>query len=314
MRLHENKNEFTQIVQTVAEEFGLETFQVEKDYFVSLFLKELSILKNNVEIVFKGGTSLSKCYKVIDRFSEDIDLTIKFENKKAGAGLRKRLKQDIVNTIKKLGMKFLNPEKVQSDRDFNLYEVEFDGIFSTKSSMVPHIIIETIVVYKPYPLEKRQVSNYILNYLKEEGKGQIVKDYELEEFEMTIQKIERTFVDKLFAICDYHLNKKYDRYSRHIYDLHMIWQSGMLNMELLNSIVDDVIKDRQSQKDRNPSCQQGAAPIEILKDIIEMGVYKNDYNNVTLEFIQKPVKYDVCIESLTEIIKQDIIPELIKEY
>jgi len=101
MRLHENKNEFTQIVQAVAEEFGLETFQVEKDYFVSLFLKELSILKNNVEIVFKGGTSLSKCYKVIDRFSEDIDLTIKFENKKAGAGLRKRLKQNIVNTIKK---------------------------------------------------------------------------------------------------------------------------------------------------------------------------------------------------------------------
>lgn len=314
MRLHENKNEFTQIVQTVAEEFGLETFQVEKDYFVSLFLKELSILENNVEIVFKGGTSLSKCYKVIDRFSEDIDLTIKFPNKKAGAGLRKRLKQNIVNTINKLGMKFLNPEKVQSDRDFNLYEVEFGRIFSTKSRMVPHIIIETIVVYKPYPLEKRQVSNYILNYLKEQGKDKIIEDYELEEFEMTIQKIERTFVDKLFAICDYHLNKKYDRYSRHIYDLHMIWQSGMLNIELLNSIVDDVVKDRQSQKDRNPSCQQGAEPIEILKDIIETGVYKNDYNTVTIEFIQKQVNYDVCIKSLSEIIKQGIIPELIKEY
>jgi len=314
MRLHENNNEFKQIIQRVAEEFGLETFQVEKDYFVSLFLKELSILENNVEIVFKGGTSLSKCYKVIDRFSEDIDLTIKFSNKKAGSGLRKRLKENIVNTINKLGMKFLNPEKVQSDRDFNLYEVEFDRIFSTKSRMVPHIIIETIVVYKPYPLEKRQVSNYILNYLKEGGKDQIIKDYELEEFKMTIQKIERTFVDKLFAICDYHLNKKYDRYSRHIYDLHMIWQSGILNMELLNSIVDDVIKDRQSQKDRNPSCQQGAKPIGILKDIIKTGIYKFDYNTITLEFIQKPVKYDVCIESLKEIIKQGIIPESIKDY
>ena len=86
------------------------------------------------------------------------------------------------------------------------------------------------------------------------------------------------------------------------------------SMELLKSIVDDVIRDRQSQKDRNPSCQQGAAPIEILREIIETDVYKNDYNNVTLEFIQKPVKYDVCIESLSEIIKQGIIPKLIKEY
>lgn len=82
MRLHENRNEFKQIVQTVAEEFGLGTFQVEKDYYVSLFLKELQKLDSNIQIVFKGGTSLSKCYDVIDRFSEDIDLAVKFNNER----------------------------------------------------------------------------------------------------------------------------------------------------------------------------------------------------------------------------------------
>ena len=48
---------------------------IEKDYYVTLVLKEIAT--RNPDIVFKGGTSLSKCYKIIDRFSEDIDLNIK---------------------------------------------------------------------------------------------------------------------------------------------------------------------------------------------------------------------------------------------
>lgn len=45
---------------------------MEKDYYLTLFLK--SLVARQRGIVFKGGTSLSKCHKVIDRFSEDIDL------------------------------------------------------------------------------------------------------------------------------------------------------------------------------------------------------------------------------------------------
>ncbi|HNZ50093.1 MAG TPA: nucleotidyl transferase AbiEii/AbiGii toxin family protein [Bacilli bacterium] len=68
MQLHNHKEIFETIIKTVAEEYGLSEFQVEKDYFVSLFLKELTKLKSNIQVVFKGGTSLSKCYDVIDSF------------------------------------------------------------------------------------------------------------------------------------------------------------------------------------------------------------------------------------------------------
>jgi len=75
MHLHTNEKDFRELIIAAASHtIGLQNHQVEKDYYVSLFLKELSKLKNNVEIIFKGGTSLSKCYDVIDRFSEDIDL------------------------------------------------------------------------------------------------------------------------------------------------------------------------------------------------------------------------------------------------
>ncbi len=316
MHLHTNKKDFRElIIATASNTPGLQNHQVEKDYYVSLFLKELSKLENNVEIVFKGGTSLSKCYDVIDRFSEDIDLTIKFPNAKAGRGLRKRLKENIVATIDKLGMKFLNPNAVQSDRDFNSYEVEFERLFESTLEMIQHIKIETIAVYKPYPCLKRPVSNYITKYLFELEEGpNLIKKYDLETFEMSIQSIDRTFIDKLFAICDYHLEETYERYSRHIYDIHMIWNSGILDEEVVAKITDDVISNRQRLSAHNPSSKPGSRPKDILQEIIDHKVFESDYNDITLGFIYKKVSYETCIKTLRVVLETKLIPEEVKAY
>lgn len=67
------------ITQTAAIK-GLSSIVIEKDYWVCWVLKELfSIEEIKKHVVFKGGTSLSKVYKVIERFSEDVDLTISKE-------------------------------------------------------------------------------------------------------------------------------------------------------------------------------------------------------------------------------------------
>jgi hypothetical protein len=314
MLLNQNKEEFRQLVSVVAEHFSLSTSQVEKDYYVTLFLKELSKIDSSINIVFKGGTSLSKCYKVIHRFSEDIDLAVQYNTDKVTRGERKRLKQIILQVIQNLGLKFLNEDLVRSGRDHNEYHVAYDNQFGTDSAIIPHIIIETIVVYKPYPCVVKEVGNFITNYLQEMNESQLIKEFQLEPFSMLIQSVERTFIDKLFAICDYHLEGKYNRYSRHIYDIHMIWSSGILNQEILRSIVIDVVKDRQRYGNRNKSCQPGLKPIEILKNVIESKVYKDDFENVTSQFIYKPVEYDTCIDSLKEIIDSNILPEIVDNY
>ena len=316
MHLHTNKDDFKElIIATASNTIGLQNHQVEKDYYVSLFLKELSKLENNVEIVFKGGTSLSKCYDVIDRFSEDIDLTIKFPNVKAGRGLRKRLKENIIATIDQLGMKFINPDEIQSDRDFNHYEVEFERLFESTPEMIPHIKIETIAVYKPYPCIKKQVGNYITKYLLEIAEGpRLITKYNLDTFEMNIQSIDRTFIDKLFALCDYHIAKTYERYSRHIYDIHMIWNSGLLDQEVVADITDDVISDRQRLSTYNPSSKAGSRPKDILREIIDENVFESDYNDITLGFIYNKVSYDKSIGTLKAILETKLIPEEIKVY
>lgn len=74
MRLHEENELFNELVRSAAAAYGLQNFQIEKDYYVSLLLKRLVSVFPGV--VFKGGTSLSKCYDVIKRFSEDLDLSV----------------------------------------------------------------------------------------------------------------------------------------------------------------------------------------------------------------------------------------------
>ena len=91
--LHNNKGLFEQVILRTADDLGINPAIIEKDYYVTLFLKE--IVKVYPDIIFKGGTSLSKCHKLIHRFSEDIDLNIDTENKPT-EGQRKKLKEAIV--------------------------------------------------------------------------------------------------------------------------------------------------------------------------------------------------------------------------
>lgn len=69
--LHENKEEFRTAVNLASEQFRVLPAAAEKDYYVTMLLRGLA--KRLDYIVFKGGSSLSKCYRVIKRFSEDID-------------------------------------------------------------------------------------------------------------------------------------------------------------------------------------------------------------------------------------------------
>lgn len=81
-------------------------------------------------IVFKGGTSLSKCHKVIRRFSEDIDITI---DTMLSQGQKKKIKQAIVDSSEKLGMMIENLDETRSRRDYNRYVIAYDSVIPMAS-------------------------------------------------------------------------------------------------------------------------------------------------------------------------------------
>lgn len=76
MNLHTHPDEFHELIAIVAKEKHISESAVERDYYIVMMLKALADSPYAEQCVFKGGTSLSKCYPgSIDRFSEDIDLT-----------------------------------------------------------------------------------------------------------------------------------------------------------------------------------------------------------------------------------------------
>jgi len=76
MRLHENKELFQDAVIATSQQKGIREIYIEKDYWVTFAL--YNIFKNKIgrETIFKGSTALSKCFNLIQRFSEDIDLVV----------------------------------------------------------------------------------------------------------------------------------------------------------------------------------------------------------------------------------------------
>ncbi|WP_337478923.1 nucleotidyl transferase AbiEii/AbiGii toxin family protein, partial [Phascolarctobacterium succinatutens] len=98
---------------------------IEKDYYVTVLLKLLA--EKIPFIVFKGGTSLSKCHKVIRRFSEDIDLTIDVS---LSQGQKKKVKKAILDSAEELGMVIENVDETRSRRDYNRYVVAYDSVLA----------------------------------------------------------------------------------------------------------------------------------------------------------------------------------------
>lgn len=135
MYLHEDKETFKDIVEQATDQTGRAIAVVEKDYYVTLILRLLSMQLGNC--VFKGGTSLSKGYHVINRFSEDIDITF---DEHISEAKRKKLKNNILKGIsEELGMPISNWEDTQSDRDYNAYLFSYDSVVGIKD--VPDIFM-----------------------------------------------------------------------------------------------------------------------------------------------------------------------------
>ncbi len=298
--LHNDKAVFEQIILRVSEEMGIEASIVEKDYYVTVFLQRIAEMVPN--IIFKGGTSLSKCYHLIDRFSEDIDLNIDTESKPT-EGQRKKLKESIVSAIDEFDFTLSNPENVRSRRDYNRYIIDYPSVFQA-NYLKQHLIVETAVYIKAYPCKRMQATSLIYDYLLKQGYGQLIEQYALQPFELNVQIAERTLVDKVFALCDYYLSGAVHEHSRHVYDIYKLLGVVTLD-ETLKQLVRVVRQERKPHKSC-PSAQDGIDVSALLKEIVSKAVYQEDYQQITEKILFEPVSYDTAITALQQVLGSGI--------
>lgn len=299
MKLHDNKESFEALIRIVSNYYKIDPTLVEKDYFVTLILKELTAKIPN--LLFKGGTSLSKCYKIIDRFSEDIDLTL--DENRPTQGLKKQIKAELVKVCKTLGLNLVNYEDVKSRRNYNCYKIEYPIQFPSVS-VKPLLLVETTFITKAYPSEVKPASSMINEYLKETGNETAIEKYELQPFEICVQTLDRTLIDKVFAVCDYFIENRTERNSRHIYDLCRLLTRVSLD-ERLKSLVKEVRADRKSHATCY-SAKDGVNVPSILADIIKTNAYKEDYETVTKFMTFNYLPYEEAVKALEIIVASGV--------
>ena len=302
MQLHKDKERFHDAIMAASAKFGFEPALIEKDYFVTLFLKRATERING--LVFKGGTSLSKCYKLIDRFSEDVDLTLDAEHFTQG---RKRNSiKELIAVCDDLELILLNREKIElhTHGNFNRFEIQYPIKFQS-DDVKSELIVEMTYIQKSYPSEESEASSYIGDFLTEAGSSTILAEYGLEQFCVQVQALQRTLIDKVFALCDYYLSGDTERNSRHIYDIAKLLTKVNAFDGTLQVLVSNVRNDRK----RNRTClsaQDGVDIPEVLKSIINTEFFKKDYDETTLKLLSKPISYEDAIKSLQTVIDSEI--------
>ena len=295
--LHNDHSLFEQVILRVSEDTGIEASIIEKDYYVTLFLQRIVAQLPN--IIFKGGTSLSKCYKLINRFSEDIDLNIETETHPT-EGQRKKLKEVIVSIIDEFGFALTNPDKVRSRRDYNRYIVDYPTIFPT-SYLKEHLIVETAVYIKAYPCKRMLASSLIYDYLERNGYTDLIEQYGLQPFELNVQAAERTLVDKVFALGDYYLSDAVHEHSRHVYDIYKL-----LDVVTLDESMKELVQSVREERKPHVNCRSAKDGIDmnaLLQEIVDKAVYRQDYEDITAKILFENVPYETATTALRKIIE-----------
>jgi predicted nucleotidyltransferase component of viral defense system len=141
MKLYQDRKLFKQLITLTSKELKIPLSIVEKDYHIMNILKELMAIDNS--IVFKGGTSLSKCFKVINRFSEDLDLSYYNGNNNPTESMRKRLNKSIVDISSKYGYTITNLEDIKSRRAYNKFELSYSANFGIIEGVKSNLLVET---------------------------------------------------------------------------------------------------------------------------------------------------------------------------
>ena len=151
-----------------------------------------------------------------------------------------------------------------------------------------------------FPTEEKELGNYILDALGTEEE-ELITTYNLGVFPMRVQSLNRTLIDKVFALCDYYLLGKPHRNARHLYDIYKLTNDIEIDEAFLK-----LVKEVRSHRIRMgseiaPAAQPDDNILELVHKICDEDFYEEDYRETTLKLISDSLKYDILKERYKEL-------------
>ena len=323
------KTERSQAFRIASEKLGYPAYVIEKDFWVTYILNTLfNRINHQHRILFKGGTSLSKCYKLIDRFSEDIDLSLHmsdlgFEGDKAphivATKESKSAAKRAVEDLKIAGELFLEntilvllKEKIIED----LGSVESWGLVIDNANaenilfhypksldddeygnkyVKPVVLIETGTKSEHLPMEKIEVNSLLEDAIAEIGSKAVVR----------VLSPKRTFWEKVTLLhAENNINRVdrvKERLSRHLYDIVMLSRSSigveaMKDLALLDTVAKHKAFYYRSNAAKYDEAKAGTLKIVPKGEILK--AFRVDYEKMRSMFAGEVIEFDIIIEEL----------------
>jgi predicted nucleotidyltransferase component of viral defense system len=227
MNLHLDNILFADIINAASIELKISQEFVEKDYWITLVLSRLAKSKYVDESVFKGGTSLSKGYNLIDRFSEDVDIAIINDKGKTGNEIK-----SIIRTIEKeitLDLKELQTDGVTS-KGSRFRKSVFEYVSTEKGNMNNKLIVEINSFANPFPYQRFLIKSMVFDFLMQTANEKYIVQHNLQPFEVNVLSKEQTLLEKMVSLIRVSFNQNsiesISGKIRHFYDLYFLMQNA----------------------------------------------------------------------------------------
>ncbi len=276
MRLHEEEKLFRQAVIATAAQLNIPEIFIEKDYWVTYALHSIFHAPIGDETVFKGGTALSKCFGLIDRFSEDIDLVVKHSGGETDNQLKSKIKkvgQAVTPMLPEVEIEGLTRKMGMNRKTAHSYPRIFDGRFGQIRNV---IVVEATWFgyyepYRAYPL-----SSYIHDMMMAQEQQPMIEEFGLLPFEVNVQQPTRTLCEKIMSLVrfSYSADPMNDLKMkiRHVYDLHKMLEDRELRRFFNSSEFDTLIcrvaqDDMQSFRNNNEWLIHHPAEALLFRDV-----------------------------------------------
>lgn len=223
-RLRDQPGDLAALISRASDQLRLPLGDVEKDFWVTELLRSVARPMDGGVCIFKGGTSLSKAYAIIERFSEDVDILVAPPAGSSSGHRDRFLKSIAARAADDLGLSGRLVTSTTGVKRNVTYD--FPGIYPDPGRLMGGVLLEMGIRGGPEPHEAREVESYVANAAKADG----ISPSEFEEFapaSVLTLRPERTLVEKLGLLHDRasRIGDTTDGligHGRHIYDVYRL--------------------------------------------------------------------------------------------
>lgn len=231
MKLHLNKEIFKDFIDTLNTRTGIAIDILEKDYYVCLILDDLAKRQNKIKAYFKGGTAIYKILDTMNRFSEDIDLTVKVLKDESNTKNKKRLKESALG-YKIEGLELIKDECIDNKgsitgiyKYISVYEdskIPLQRAGKIQVESTSFTVSEPTKTYYIEPLIYKLANNYEKKILEDQ--------FDITKIKIETIKLERMFIDKVFAVEFYYIRNMYMDTAKHFIHCQFLYNSKEENI------------------------------------------------------------------------------------